>query len=297
MRRHRPGCDHISVQHEHHARRFLRPRRHLHPGCGAVLARRNCVLSLRAGEYVQRRRVLPHLRWRLRHRRFLLGRFVHQDRAALRRHEHDLRGNDFGGRAMLGRQSPWRRWERCELPRSSPSAGERPDVWRRRRLRSGVRAHNGRGRRMLGAGASQACPQPVVGNRGHRRWCGRMRAHGWRRGRVLGIERWGRLGERYARSLQQHPGPGRRAFLRGLRHRYRRLIVGVRGENDGRVNPAHSRKMIARLQAAAPASPVYLSINSHAGHGIGSALSIRVGQRADVYAFLFDQLGMKPPVN
>jgi prolyl oligopeptidase len=38
-----------------------------------------------------------------------------------------------------------------------------------------------------------------------------------------------------------------------------------------------------------------LSINAHAGHGIGSALSIRVSQQADVYAFLFDQLGMKLP--
>lgn len=66
------------------------------------------------------------------------------------------------------------------------------------------------------------------------------------------------------------------------------------GETDGRVNPMHSRKMIARLQAAtASGYPVLLSINAHAGHGIGSALNIRVGQAADTYAFLFDQLGMK----
>ncbi|HEX3847265.1 MAG TPA: prolyl oligopeptidase family serine peptidase, partial [Steroidobacteraceae bacterium] len=68
------------------------------------------------------------------------------------------------------------------------------------------------------------------------------------------------------------------------------------GETDGRVNPAHSRKMIARLQAASSSGlPIYLSINSHAGHGIGSALSIRVGQASDYYAFLFDQLGLKMP--
>jgi prolyl oligopeptidase len=68
------------------------------------------------------------------------------------------------------------------------------------------------------------------------------------------------------------------------------------GELDGRVNPAHSRKMIARLQAATKSGrPVYLSINSHAGHGIGSSLSIRVNQAADVYSFLFDQLGMRLP--
>jgi prolyl oligopeptidase len=71
-------------------------------------------------------------------------------------------------------------------------------------------------------------------------------------------------------------------------------IFMATGETDGRVNPMHSRKMIARLQAATGSGrPVLLSINAHAGHGIGSALSIRVGQTADLYAFLFDQLGMR----
>jgi prolyl oligopeptidase len=73
-------------------------------------------------------------------------------------------------------------------------------------------------------------------------------------------------------------------------------IFMATGETDGRVNPAHSRKMIARLQAAtASGMPVYLSINSHAGHGIGSSLSIRVNQSADIYSFLFDQLRMTLP--
>jgi prolyl oligopeptidase len=72
-------------------------------------------------------------------------------------------------------------------------------------------------------------------------------------------------------------------------------IFMATGETDGRVNPAHSRKMIARLQAATSGGPVYLSANAHAGHGIGSALSIRVGQWADQYAFLFDQLGLSMP--
>jgi len=73
-------------------------------------------------------------------------------------------------------------------------------------------------------------------------------------------------------------------------------IFMATGETDGRVNPAHSRKMIARLQAATTSGrPVYLSINSHAGHGIGSALSIRVNQLADLYSFLLDQLGMHLP--
>jgi prolyl oligopeptidase len=66
-------------------------------------------------------------------------------------------------------------------------------------------------------------------------------------------------------------------------------IFMATGENDGRVNPMHSRKMIARLQGAtASGRPMYLSINTDAGHGIGSAPSTS----ADYLAFLYDQLGM-----
>jgi prolyl oligopeptidase len=73
-------------------------------------------------------------------------------------------------------------------------------------------------------------------------------------------------------------------------------IFMATGETDGRVNPSHSRKMIARLQSATTSGrPIYLSINSHAGHGIGSSLSIRVNQSADIYSFLFDQFGMHLP--
>ena len=73
-------------------------------------------------------------------------------------------------------------------------------------------------------------------------------------------------------------------------------IFMATGEHDGRVNPAHSRKMIARLQAATDSDlPVLLSINSHAGHGIGSALSVRIDQESDVDTFLFSELGMSLP--
>lgn len=68
------------------------------------------------------------------------------------------------------------------------------------------------------------------------------------------------------------------------------------GVHDGRVNPMQSRKMVARLQAATSSNnPIYLSISEHAGHGIGSALSVKVGQAADYYGFLFDQLKMHLP--
>ena len=65
------------------------------------------------------------------------------------------------------------------------------------------------------------------------------------------------------------------------------------GEHDGRVNPANSRKMTARLQAAtASGRPILLRVSSASGHGLGTALSERLAQQADVYAFLFDQLDM-----
>jgi prolyl oligopeptidase len=65
------------------------------------------------------------------------------------------------------------------------------------------------------------------------------------------------------------------------------------GDNDGRVAPYESRKMTARLQAATSSSnPILLRTESAAGHGIGTALSTRIEEQTDVYAFLVDQLGM-----
>jgi prolyl oligopeptidase len=65
------------------------------------------------------------------------------------------------------------------------------------------------------------------------------------------------------------------------------------GENDGRVNPAHSRKMTARLQAATRSNyPILLRTTASAGHGMGSSLKDRVAEQADIYAFLFAELGV-----
>ena len=72
-------------------------------------------------------------------------------------------------------------------------------------------------------------------------------------------------------------------------------ILMMTGANDGRVAPYHSRKMTARLQAANKSDyPVLLRTSTSAGHGIGTALSERINQLADIYSFLFAQLGMKP---
>jgi prolyl oligopeptidase len=78
-------------------------------------------------------------------------------------------------------------------------------------------------------------------------------------------------------------------------------ILFLTGENDHRVNPLHSRKMTARLQAAnnsnhnsndSSSHPVLLRTSSNSGHGIGTALNERIEQGADVLSFLFEQMGI-----
>jgi prolyl oligopeptidase len=70
-------------------------------------------------------------------------------------------------------------------------------------------------------------------------------------------------------------------------------VLMMTGANDGRVAPYHSRKMTARLIAANKSdNPILLRTSSSAGHGMGTALSERIKQSADIYAFLFAQLGM-----
>ncbi len=72
-------------------------------------------------------------------------------------------------------------------------------------------------------------------------------------------------------------------------------VLFLTGANDPRVDPMQSRKMVARLQAAtASGRPVLLRTSAGSGHGLGTALSERIEQEVDVYAFLFDQLGVQP---
>ena len=70
-------------------------------------------------------------------------------------------------------------------------------------------------------------------------------------------------------------------------------VLFLTGANDPRVDPFHSRKMVARLQAAGTRHPVLLRTSSGSGHGFGTALSERIAQAVDVFAFLFAQLGVK----
>jgi prolyl oligopeptidase len=65
------------------------------------------------------------------------------------------------------------------------------------------------------------------------------------------------------------------------------------GANDPRVDPMHSRKMAARLQAATGGRGlVLLRASASSGHGIGTGLGERIALEADVWAFLFSQLGV-----
>jgi len=73
-------------------------------------------------------------------------------------------------------------------------------------------------------------------------------------------------------------------------------VLFLTGANDPRVNPANSRKMTARLQAATSSkAPVLLRTSATSGHGVDTSLDEQIEESADFYAFLFDQLGLKAP--
>lgn len=74
-------------------------------------------------------------------------------------------------------------------------------------------------------------------------------------------------------------------------------VLFMVGENDPRVEPWHSRKMTARLQAAtASGNPILLISFSNAGHGgIGSAEDQRVAMATYWSEFMYQQLGVKWP--
>ncbi|MFO0619406.1 MAG: prolyl oligopeptidase family serine peptidase [Polyangiaceae bacterium] len=67
------------------------------------------------------------------------------------------------------------------------------------------------------------------------------------------------------------------------------------GANDPRVDPYHSRKMVARMRAANPDGTVYLRISGNTGHGFGTPLDEQIDQTVDFYAFLFSQVGASLP--
>nr|WP_225937139.1 prolyl oligopeptidase family serine peptidase [Myxococcus sp. RHSTA-1-4] len=75
-------------------------------------------------------------------------------------------------------------------------------------------------------------------------------------------------------------------------------VLFTSGANDPRVDPFHSRKMVARMQEATSAkNPILLRANAETGHGAGTPLNARIEEEVDVYSFVFNELGMKyrPP--
>jgi prolyl oligopeptidase len=70
------------------------------------------------------------------------------------------------------------------------------------------------------------------------------------------------------------------------------------GANDPQVNPANSRKMTARLQAATSSKgPVLLRTSATTGHGVETGLDEQIEEGADFYAFIFEQSGLKTLAN
>jgi prolyl oligopeptidase len=64
------------------------------------------------------------------------------------------------------------------------------------------------------------------------------------------------------------------------------------GENDPRVDPFQSRKMVARLQAEDVHTPFLLRTSGNTGHGMGTPLEASISEAADLWGFLFWQLGL-----
>jgi len=73
-------------------------------------------------------------------------------------------------------------------------------------------------------------------------------------------------------------------------------VLLVTGDNDHLVSPAHSRKFTAALQTATSSGlPIMLRTNANAGHGISTDKDEALEELADIYSFLFAQLGIQMP--
>jgi prolyl oligopeptidase len=67
------------------------------------------------------------------------------------------------------------------------------------------------------------------------------------------------------------------------------------GDHDDRVVPAHSFKFAATLQEKNQGKdPVLIRIDVNAGHGAGKPTSKQIDEYADMWSFVFANLGMKP---
>lgn len=76
--------------------------------------------------------------------------------------------------------------------------------------------------------------------------------------------------------------------------RYPAILVTT-ADHDDRVVPAHSFKYAATLQASDTGNrPKLIRIDSKAGHGAGKPISKVIDEYADIYSFIFFNLGITP---
>ncbi len=72
-------------------------------------------------------------------------------------------------------------------------------------------------------------------------------------------------------------------------------IMVTTADHDDRVVPAHSFKYAAALQAANTGdAPKLIRIDSKAGHGAGKPISKVIDEYADIYSFIYHNLGLEP---
>lgn len=72
-------------------------------------------------------------------------------------------------------------------------------------------------------------------------------------------------------------------------------IMVTTADHDDRVVPAHSFKYAATLQAADTGDqPKLIRIDSKAGHGAGKPIAKVIDEYADIYSFIFYNMGLKP---
>ena len=70
-------------------------------------------------------------------------------------------------------------------------------------------------------------------------------------------------------------------------------ILITSADTDDRVVPLHAKKFAATLQEKAGGdNPMLLRVETKAGHGGGKPVSKAIEEQADIYAFLFEALGM-----
>jgi len=70
-------------------------------------------------------------------------------------------------------------------------------------------------------------------------------------------------------------------------------VILLSAADDDRVDPLHARKFAAMLQTRSAGGPVLLRVETQAGHGGGDTIKSLVEERAQAFAFLMSEVGMR----